>query len=102
MIEKTVVDVSNQMNILESNEAGLLFIYQEEENMENFKRNVYDEMNGVRIIPIWHVYAFLLIYLFLLILKSRFILRDVIHKWLRSNSVYICFIAIHSLIIFDL
>jgi len=80
MIEKTVVDVSNQMNILESNEAGLLFIYQEEENMENFKRNVYDEMNGVRIIPIWHVYAFLLIYLFLLILKSRFILRDVIHK----------------------
>lgn len=71
MIEKIVVDVSNQV---ESNEVGVLLNYMEDEDIEKFKRSVRDKMNSVRIIPVWYMYAFYLIYLFLLSLKSRLIL----------------------------
>lgn len=75
MIEKIAVDVSNQVkNIMESNEVGVLFFYEEDENIEKFKSCVYEEMNGVPSIPIWYIYAFLLIYLSLLSLKSCLIL----------------------------
>uniref|UniRef100_A0A1J3CUJ9 Disease resistance protein RRS1 n=1 Tax=Noccaea caerulescens TaxID=107243 RepID=A0A1J3CUJ9_NOCCA len=71
MIEKIAVDVSNQVNVTESNGVGAMFIQEEGKDIEKFKKSIWDELDGVRSIPGWYMYVFSLIYLCLLTLRSR-------------------------------
>ncbi|CAA7021988.1 unnamed protein product [Microthlaspi erraticum] len=70
MIEKIAVDVSNQVNVIESNGVGAMFIEEEGKDIENFKKSIWDELDGVRSIPGW-LLSQGTIGLFLLILRSR-------------------------------
>lgn len=73
MIEKIASDVSNEVNFMEANEACELLMQKETKELEKFEESIKVKLNGVRI-PSWYMYAFSLIYLCLLTLRSRLLL----------------------------
>ncbi|KAG2298220.1 hypothetical protein Bca52824_034692 [Brassica carinata] len=57
MIEKIATDVSNQVDIMESNGFDTAFS-KETEDIGKFEENIWDKLNGVHIIPSWYIEAF--------------------------------------------